>query len=297
MKNKIKQKIKNIFLLASQAYLQFWLFYLLHPPKWQRTVNGVCSQSITVPLWFSFILTLFPSFFFSWCHSHRIQFIMNCFNVDPFHGLQFFENCFSVGPFHGLQSFMNRPFQHGSTYCSVGSTPGCSVDFCSTVVVHGLYEDNLLHHCLLHWTQGNLCSELKHFFPLHLHWPWYLQGCFSHIIHTPLFWLLPHSVFYPFLDMLSQRSHQHHWWAQLCPALSHFWSWLELLVSSHRSHPHSPSATKTCHVNSMQLLSDCSIFALIVSIPCCWFSWHLPLICCLKKSFWKPSEITHLLGA
>lgn len=116
-------------------------------------------------------------FFFSWCHSHRIQFIMNCSSVDPFHGLQFFENCFSVGPFHGLQSFRNRLLQHGSTkgscqrshpcmgspqaassYCSMGSTPGCSVDFCSSVIVHGLHEDNLLHHCLLHWTQGSLCS-------------------------------------------------------------------------------------------------------------------------------------------
>jgi len=63
-----------------------------------------------------------------------------------------------------------------------------------------------------------------------LHWPWGLQGFFSHIFLTPLSQLL-HSIFYAFLNTLSQRHHQRHWWAQLWPVVGLFWRWLEMALS------------------------------------------------------------------
>lgn len=49
---------------------------------------GPCSQSVTVPLFWFFLLTLSP-----------------CSSVGPSHGLQAFMNCSSMRPSYGLQSF------------------------------------------------------------------------------------------------------------------------------------------------------------------------------------------------
>lgn len=54
--------------------------------------------------------------------------------------------------------------------------------------------------------------------PLHLPELWYLPGCFTWFYS----FLLAAAVqcFNPFLNMLSQRCHQHCWWAVLCIAAS-----------------------------------------------------------------------------
>lgn len=49
------------------------------------------------------------------------------------------------------------------------------------------------------------------------------------LVLTPFCSLLisPSSILFPFLNKLSQRHHQHHWWAQLCPVLRSLWSQLD----------------------------------------------------------------------
>ncbi|KAK4807214.1 hypothetical protein QYF61_024334 [Mycteria americana] len=117
----------------------------------------------------------------AWGSSHRRQSSMTFSNVGLSHRLQFFANCSSMGPFHGVQSFRNRLLQRGSpvgpqfllqhrlstwsqlpsghisTCSGMGSSTGCRVDICSTVDLHGLQGDNLLHHGLHYGLQGNLC--------------------------------------------------------------------------------------------------------------------------------------------
>jgi len=57
---------------------------------------------------------------------------------------------------HGLS--MGCSFLQGtSTCCGVGSSMGCRVDICSSVVLHRLQVDDLLPHGLLHRLQENLC--------------------------------------------------------------------------------------------------------------------------------------------
>ncbi|KAK4810986.1 hypothetical protein QYF61_014458 [Mycteria americana] len=108
--------------------------YLLSPSSAGGWEMGVAVSS-------SHIVSATPSSSHSspapvWGPTHRRQSSMNFSNVGPSHGLQFFRNgLLQCGALHGLQ-----------------------VDICSTVNLHGLQGDNLLHHGLHHGLQGNLCS-------------------------------------------------------------------------------------------------------------------------------------------
>jgi len=145
--------------------------------------------------------------------------------------------CSSMGAFHGLQSFTNVLLQRGSPighmsckktcFCvdssqwvtartrsllQHGLFTGCSfyqgTSTCSTVDLHGLQEDNLRHRGLHHGLQGNLCSGTEAPpSPPSLLTLMSAELFLSHIL-TPLFQMLFHSSFFPFLNMLSQR-HYH----------------------------------------------------------------------------------------
>ena len=104
----------------------------LLPPQWEDS-----SHSATAP---------------AWGPSHKRQSSMDFSNVSPSHRLQFFRNCSSVAPFYGVQSFRNRLLQCGILH-------RLQVDICATIDLHGLQEDSLPHHGLLHGLQGNLCSS------------------------------------------------------------------------------------------------------------------------------------------
>jgi len=55
-------------------------------------------------------------------------------------------------------SWVLYSFLQGMSTCSgVGSSMGCRVDICFTVVLHGLQGDNLLHCHHLYGLQGTLC--------------------------------------------------------------------------------------------------------------------------------------------
>jgi len=131
--------------------------------------NGGCGQSINssflplrpphavsllrhgVPPWDAFIHKLLQRGTFSRCSVLQEQTApawvpplgcSSCQEPGPgwaLHQLQLLSECVHLlwyGGFHGLQ-----------------------VSICSTVVIHGLQEDNLLHHGLLHRLQGNLRSS------------------------------------------------------------------------------------------------------------------------------------------
>lgn len=85
--------------------------------------------------------------------------------------------------------------------------------------------------------------------------PWYLQGCFS-LIFFP--YILLHSVFCPFVNLISQKCYHGGCWAQLCPTVGP----LELsgmscvqhrvtLASPHRDHSYSPCCPRLCHINKI----------------------------------------------
>lgn len=105
---------------------------------------------------------------------------------------------------------------------------GLHVDICSTVVIHGVQEDNLFHYALLQRLQRNLCSSI---------WttssPSFTSVCraiFS--IFFSIFSLT--AACYTFWNMLSQRCHQYHWHFQCQPAAGTSWNCLEQAVSHTR---------------------------------------------------------------
>ena len=97
------------------------------------------------------------------------------------------------------------------------------------------------------WAAGeSLLCILEHLLPLFLR-PWRLQGCSSHII------LLLSSgcccSLYPFLNMLSQRCHQHHWWVHLCLVVGPSWNCLKLAQSDMGTASGVFSQKPPCHQN------------------------------------------------
>lgn len=85
--------------------------------------NGACSQSVTAPLYHSFLLTLFI-----------------CSSMDLSHMLQSFKiNLLLCGLSTGCSSFRN-------------------IHFLQCGVLHRLQCGYLLHHDPLQWLQENLCS-------------------------------------------------------------------------------------------------------------------------------------------
>ncbi|KAK4806640.1 hypothetical protein QYF61_022946 [Mycteria americana] len=73
----------------------------------------------------------------------------------------FYSSVMCVG--HGVRRTVLTPavyiLLHRTSICSsVGSSTGCRRDICSTVDIHGLQGDSLLHHGLHHGLQENLCS-------------------------------------------------------------------------------------------------------------------------------------------
>jgi len=119
---------------------------------------------------------------------HGLQFFKNCSSTGPFHGMYSFRSyCSSTGtpmvkvparklaptgaPHHGVQllpgscSCVGSPwaatsFTGTSTCSGVGSSTGCSVAICSSVVFQRLQRDNLHRHGLHDVLQWNLCSSM-----------------------------------------------------------------------------------------------------------------------------------------
>lgn len=93
--------------------------------------------------------------------------------------------CPSVGP-------SRKPAPEDSSFLQ--SSKGCRVDIYSTMVLHALQGENMLHKSLLPSTcSTSLLSSL---------WPWYLQSCFSLLSLTPF-------------PKHTQRCHQCEWLTQL----------------------------------------------------------------------------------
>ncbi|KAK4810786.1 hypothetical protein QYF61_008758 [Mycteria americana] len=140
--------------------------------------NGGYCQFIVLLLCCSFLLMLFP-----------------CSNMGSFHWVQSFRKgllqhgsptgpqvlpertCSSVGsspraavPARGL---LQRRLSTGcsflqstSTCSSMGSSIGCRVDICSTMVLHGLQRDNLSHHAAQGDGEWGLRRRTPHTLPL-----------------------------------------------------------------------------------------------------------------------------------
>lgn len=120
-----------------------------------------CGQSITAPLYCSFLLTLFL--------------------------------CSTMGPYHGLQSFRINLLHHGlSTGCSsfkeypptlAWSSMGCNVDIWSTAVLSVGSRETAAP-----WTSLPWASALVPGVPLLLLClsAWCSQGCFSHFFSLVL---------------------------------------------------------------------------------------------------------------
>lgn len=96
--------------------------------------------------------------------------------------------------------------QHGVLHVLQG-------DLCFTVHPHEGAQ--LPHHgCIMGCRGINLCSNLEHIFFLPLHWPWGLQGGFSHIFSflspfTLLQWIFLLNYVFPPLLMCSSSSRSH----------------------------------------------------------------------------------------
>lgn len=164
-----KHKVKNTFpplsfFQASPSFLHFSHHYLPPLPRAGKR-NRECR------LWSVHnrsSLTLPPR--------HAVPLFQR--RVAPTGG---FTNCSSMGPSCRAQSFRNRLLQHWSPMgcksyqkacCSPDSSlgtarslfwhglpMGCSVDLCSTVVLHGLLDDNLHHQWPSPWAaDGHLES-------------------------------------------------------------------------------------------------------------------------------------------
>lgn len=142
--------------------------------------NGVCSQSITVPVFCSFLLILFLC---SLQHTAVLPKQMGVFPIGCSSSSSVTAWVLSMWSFrtnllpgsladhcsclkktalvwalHGLELFSTACLLAA---CSVVSCTGCRVSTYSDVVLHGLQENNLLHHsllCALHDLQGDLCS-------------------------------------------------------------------------------------------------------------------------------------------
>ena len=119
----------------------------------------------------------------------------------PSHRTQSSMNFSSMGPFHIVQSFRNRLLQH-----KFPTQPQ-------------VLPANLLQRWLLFMGA-----------PAPPHWPWCLQSSFSHIVSLLSLHCCLTAGFFPFLNMLSERTYQHHWWGQPLPAAGVSWSWLALVL-------------------------------------------------------------------
>ncbi|KAK4828719.1 LOW QUALITY PROTEIN: hypothetical protein QYF61_000557 [Mycteria americana] len=154
----------------------------------------------------------------------------------------------------GPCSCMGSPQGHGflqGTCSSIGSSMGCRVDMCSAMDLHGLQGDNLLHHGH-HQLQGNLCSSARTTFSPTSSLTLVSAGQFLTCSHSSL----PAAVaqqFLPFLKYVVTEvlpplligSALGSGGSVLEPADTGCLTRAQLLVSSHRSHPCSPPATKT----------------------------------------------------
>lgn len=113
-----------------------------------------------------------------------------------------------------------------------GSSTGCSMEICSGISPTGCMRTTCFTTVL---SVG--CRE---FSALALGAPpspppsWTLVSARLFLSHCSRSSLLAAAVqcFYRFLNVLSQRCHQHCWRAQLCPVLGPFWSHLDLDLSN-----------------------------------------------------------------
>lgn len=148
--------------------------------------------------------------------------------------------CSNEGPSHGLQSFRINLYH--------GLFTGCSVDICSDVFSLWASRKYPLHPSLLKLPQAAEEYPLEVLPPPPSSLTLESQDCFSHFVYFSS--LLTHCcvAFCPFLNMFTQRHHQLHRWAQLCPVVGPLQSccaWHRAgLVSSRRSHPCIFPATK-----------------------------------------------------
>lgn len=106
--------------------------------------------------------------------------------------------------------------QGTSTSCDMGSSVGCAVNIFSDMVIHGQCGGNIVLFstgcwgiCSGAWSTSCPCCPPA----ILLHWPWCLQYCFSHIsfLYSCLSQLMD-NIFYPFLNMVSQKCHKLCFW-------------------------------------------------------------------------------------
>ncbi|KAK4806612.1 hypothetical protein QYF61_013867 [Mycteria americana] len=90
----------------------------------------------------------------------RIYSYQDTFGVSSCHWQRSFEVNLQSCPWAFNTLVLDWAVGHGrtSTCSGVGSSTGCRRDICSTVDIHGLQGDSLLHHGLHHGLQENLCS-------------------------------------------------------------------------------------------------------------------------------------------
>ncbi|KAK4806603.1 hypothetical protein QYF61_013858 [Mycteria americana] len=90
----------------------------------------------------------------------RIYSYQDTFGVSSCHWQRSFEVNLQSCPWAFNTLVLDWAVDHGrtSTCSGVGSSTGCRRDICSTVDIHGLQGDSLLHHGLHHGLQENLCS-------------------------------------------------------------------------------------------------------------------------------------------
>lgn len=126
------------------------------------------------------------------------------------------------GPFHGLQSF-GVNLKHALSI-------GCSIDICSDELSPWAAKQYLLHPGLFqkfHRLHENIClSTASPFLISDLH----VHKAVSHTL--------------AFLNMFTQRYHQFHWWAYLCPVVGPL---------------QSCCAQKPCHLHAIQGLKNYSL--------------------------------------
>jgi len=260
-------------------------FYLLPSPKQSSGVgmgSGGSGQSITVapsfshffpaPVWVlpklcSHSWTA-PALFLSTRYSPSRNRLLQCESPAGHRSCQKTCSCVDFSPqttaparsllLSGLS--MGRSFHQGISFCcTVGSSMGCSVDICSSVVFRGLQGDNLLHQPLLHGLHWNLCSGTWSNFSPHYSLTLVSAGLFC----SHLFSFLPLTAavqcFYLFLHIFSQRCHHLGWGAQLHPAMGP----LELtgtICVWHAAAPASPHRGDPASPLHCQQLGMCNLY-------------------------------------
>lgn len=185
--------------------------------------------------------------------------------AGPFHGVQFFRNALLQHSFPmGSQVLTANLLQHGLPFssgtqvlpvyrASLGSSKGFSQDHKPSFgppLALMWASPQAAGGPLLHWTppwaaeaqpdspwstpwivREYLLQHLEHLLPLLLHWLWCLQSYFSHTFSLfpslAAIFFCTTTLFFSFLNVLTQKHYYHHSWIQPQPMADPSWSQLE----------------------------------------------------------------------